>query len=128
MRTGRGPAGARAMTPVLLKFDMIQTLALASVVLFVGYAIRIRVRVLDHYNIPAPVVGGFVFAAIALALRLRGVLAFEFDTTLQVPLMIAFFTTVGLGASLALLKVGGPQVALFWLLASLLAAIQNGVG
>jgi ESS family glutamate:Na+ symporter len=42
--------------------------------------------------------------------------------------MIAFFTTIGLGASLALLKVGGPQVLLFWGLASLLAVIQNGVG
>jgi ESS family glutamate:Na+ symporter len=56
------------------------------------------------------------------------VVAFEFDTALQTPLMIAFFTTIGLGASLALLKVGGPQVLLFWGLASLLAVIQNGVG
>ncbi len=42
--------------------------------------------------------------------------------------MIAFFTTIGLGASLALLKVGGPQVLLFWVLASALAAVQDGVG
>jgi len=60
--------------------------------------------------------------------KLQGVVAFEFDTTLQTPLMIAFFTTIGLGASLALLKVGGPQVLLFWVLASALAAIQDGVG
>jgi ESS family glutamate:Na+ symporter len=84
--------------------------------------------VLDRYNIPAPVVGGFLFAAVALALRLTGLVAVEFDTTLQTPLMIAFFTTIGLGASLALLKVGGPQVLLFWALASFLAAVQNGVG
>jgi ESS family glutamate:Na+ symporter len=42
--------------------------------------------------------------------------------------MVAFFTTIGLGASLGLLRVGGPQVLLFWGLASLLAAVQNGVG
>lgn len=111
-----------------LKLDMIQTLALAAVVLFAGYGIRRRVAVLDRYNIPAPVVGGFLFAALGLALRLGGVLAFEFDTTLQTPLMIAFFTTIGLGASLGLLKVGGPQVLVFWGLASLLAAIQDLVG
>lgn len=116
------------MRPVALKFDMIQTLALASVILFLGYGVRRRVGVLDRYNIPAPVVGGFLFAAVALGLRLRGILSFEFDTTLQVPLMIAFFTTVGLGASLALLKVGGPQVALFWAVASTLAVIQDAVG
>ncbi len=116
------------MAAVVFKLDMVQTLALASVVLFVGYGIRRRIGVLDRYNIPAPVVGGFLFAAIALALRLTGLLAIEFDTALQTPLMIAFFTTIGLGASLALLRVGGPQVLLFWLLASLLAIIQNGVG
>ncbi|MDX2058661.1 MAG: sodium/glutamate symporter [Gemmatimonadales bacterium] len=111
-----------------VKLDMIQTLALAAVLLFIGYGIRRRVGFLDRFNIPAPVIGGFLFAAVALGLRQAGILAFEFDTTLQSPLMIAFFTTIGLGASFGLLKVGGPQVVVFWVLASLLAAIQNGLG
>jgi ESS family glutamate:Na+ symporter len=111
-----------------VKFDMMQTLAVAAVVLFIGYAIRRRVGVLDRYNIPAPVVGGFLFAAVSFALRVSGVTAFEFDTTLQTPLMIAFFTSIGLGASLSLLKVGGPQVLLFWLLATILAIAQCAVG
>jgi ESS family glutamate:Na+ symporter len=105
-----------------------QTVALAAVVLFVGYGVRRRVAVLDRYNIPAPVVGGFLFATVSMALRMTGVLGFEFNTTLQTPLMIAFFTTIGLGASLGLLKVGGPQVLLFWLLASTLAVFQDVVG
>jgi len=107
---------------------MVQTLALAAAVLFAGYAIRRRVAVLDRYNIPAPVVGGFLFAAGALGLRLAGWVIFQFDTSLQVPLMIAFFTTIGLGANLKLLKIGGPQVLLFWVLATLLAVFQDGVG
>ncbi|MBM3791839.1 MAG: hypothetical protein FJW35_16015 [Acidobacteria bacterium] len=110
------------------KLDMVQTLAFAAVVLFMGYGIRRRVGFLDRYNIPAPVIGGFLFAAVALALRLAGWAAFDFDTMLQAPLMIAFFTGIGLGASLSLLKVGGPQVLLFWGLASFLAVVQNGVG
>ena len=116
------------MTRLVFTLDMVQTLALAAVILFVGYGVRRRVGVLGRYNIPAPVIGGFLFAAVALALRLHGLVAFEFDTTLQTPLMVAFFTTIGLGASLALLKVGGPQVLLFWVLASVLAVIQDGVG
>ena len=112
----------------VLKLDMIQTLALASVVLFMGYGVRKRVGVLDRFNIPAPVIGGFLFAALALALRQTSVLSFEFTTTLQSPLMVAFFTTIGLAASLGLLRIGGPQVLLFWALASLLAVMQNGVG
>jgi len=111
-----------------VKLDMIQTLALAAVLLFIGYGIRRRVGFLDRFNIPAPVIGGFLFAAVALGLRQAGILAFEFDTTLQSPLMIAFFTTIGLGASFGLLKVGGPQVVVFWGLASLLAVVQNGLG
>lgn len=111
-----------------LKLDLIQTVALAAVILFIGYGIRRRVGVLDRFNIPAPVVGGFLFAAVGLALRQSGVVAFEFDTLLQSPFMVAFFTTIGLGASLDLLKRGGPQVLLFWVLASVLAAMQSGVG
>ena len=116
------------MEPMVSKLDMIQTLALAAVVLFAGYAIRRRVAFLDRYNIPAAVVGGFLFAAGALGLRLAGWVIVQFDTTLQAPLMIAFFTTIGLGANLKLLKIGGPQVLLFWVLATVLAIIQDGVG
>ncbi len=114
--------------PFTLKLDMIQTLALAAVVLFLGYGVRKRIGVLDRFNIPAPVIGGFLFAALSLVLRQAGMLAVEFDTTLQAPLMIAFFTTIGLGASFKLLRVGGPQVVVFWVLASVVAVCQNLLG
>jgi ESS family glutamate:Na+ symporter len=51
-----------------------------------------------------------------------------FDTTLQAPLMIAFFTSIGFGASLSLLRVGGPQVLFFFLIATAFAVVQNVVG
>lgn len=111
-----------------LQLDMIQTVAFAAGVLFIGYGIRRHVGVLDRFNIPAPVVGGFLFALIALVLRQTEALVIAFDTTMQVPFMVAFFTTIGLGASFRLLKRGGPQVILFWILASVLAALQCGLG
>jgi ESS family glutamate:Na+ symporter len=111
-----------------MTFDMIQTTALAAVVLFAGYGIRRRVPVLDRFNIPAPVVGGVLFSALALALRQAGLVQLEFDTTLQAPFMNAFFTCIGLGVSLSLLRVGGPQVLLFWGLASVMAVVQGAVG
>jgi ESS family glutamate:Na+ symporter len=114
--------------PATVSLDMMQTVALAALVLFAGYGIRRRVPVLDRFNIPAPVVGGFLFAAIALALRQTGTLDFEFDTRLQSPFMVAFFTAIGLGASLGLLKIGGRQVLIFWGVASLLAVLQNAIG
>jgi glutamate:Na+ symporter, ESS family len=122
LETG-APAG-----PPSLGLDAIQTLALAAVVLFIGYLVRRRVAVLDKYNIPAPVVGGFLFAAAALALRQSGVVALQTDAALQQPLMVAFFTTIGLGARIELLRRGGLQVLWFWLLAAIVAVLQNVVG
>ena len=116
------------MPSLVVKFDIIQTLALVSVALFVGYGLRRRVPLLDRYNIPAPVIGGFLFALISLALRQAGVIAFEFDTTLQTPLMIAFFTTIGFGASVSLLRQGGPLVLVFFGVSSLVAVAQNVLG
>ncbi|MDP9347545.1 MAG: sodium/glutamate symporter [Gemmatimonadota bacterium] len=112
----------------MLKLDLIHTVALAGAFLFVGYAIRRLVPPLARYNIPAPVIGGLLVALANVVARSRGVTLFEFDTTLQAPLMIAFFTSIGFGASLSLLRVGGPQVLLFFGIATAFAVVQNLVG
>src|SRR4030066_831524 len=112
----------------MLNLDLVHTIAFAGIVLFVGYGPCPLIRPLPRYNIPAPVVGGLIVALIILVARHFDFVPFQFDTTLRDPLMIAFFTTIGLGASLSLLKVGGPQVLLFWLLATALALMQNVVG
>jgi len=111
-----------------LRLDMIQTVTAAALLLFLGYFIKRKWKVLDRLNIPAPVVGGLLFALLALGFRQTEIFAVQFDSALQTPFMIAFFTTVGLTASLKLLKTGGPQVLLFWILASVLAVFQNGLG
>lgn len=112
----------------MLKLDLVQTLAFAGVVLFLGYGIRRLVKPLARYNIPAPVIGGLLISCLILLARRSEVTLFEFDTTLQSPMMIAFFTTVGFGASLSLLRVGGLQVVLFFLVSTVFAVLQNVVG
>lgn len=112
----------------MLSLDLIQTVAFAGIVLFVGYGLCRLIRPLSRYNIPAPVVGGLIVAIIVLIARQYGVTLFKFDTTLRDPLMIAFFTTIGFSASLSLLKVGGPQVMLFFLIATIAAVFQNILG
>ena len=66
--------------------------------LFAGYGIG-GVPVLARYNIPAPVIGGLLVASVLSFAASRGVTLITFDTTLQSPLMIAFFTSIGFGAS-----------------------------
>jgi ESS family glutamate:Na+ symporter len=112
----------------VIELDFVQTLAFAGVALLLGEGLRRLVPVLARYNLPAPVLGGLLVAVAVLIARGRGVDLVQFDTTLQSPLMIAFFTTIGFGASLSLLKVGGPQVLRFFLLATIFAVVQNVVG
>jgi ESS family glutamate:Na+ symporter len=112
----------------MFTLDFIDTLALGGVVLFAGYGVRRLFPWLARYNVPAPVVGGLIVAAALTAARARGVDLVTFDTSLQTPLMIAFFTTIGFGASLSLLKVGGPQVLLYSLLCTVFAIGQNVIG
>ncbi len=112
----------------MITLDFVNTLAGAGLVLFLGYALQRRIRPLARYNIPAPVVGGLLVALAVTALRLAGHQPVAFDTTLQAPLMIAFFTSIGFGASVPLLRSGGPAVALFLGLATVIAVAQNVVG
>ena len=108
--------------------DLVQTLAFAGVVLFVGYGLKRLIPFLARYNVPAPVVGGLLVALATTIARGSGVALLTFDTTLQSPLMIAFFTSVGFGASINLLRRGGPLVIAFTILSSVVAAAQNIVG
>jgi ESS family glutamate:Na+ symporter len=112
----------------MFKLNLIHTVSFAGIVLFLGYGVRRYVRVLSRFNIPAPVVGGLLVAFVTLFARSSGLTIFEFDTTLRDPLMIAVFTTIGFGASVSLLKTGGPQVAMFFLLCTIFAVLQNIVG
>ncbi len=112
----------------MVTLDLINTVAFGGVVLFFGHGIRRFIPALSRYNVPAPVIGGLLVALVMLAARSRGATLMTFDTRLQAPFMIAFFTTVGFGASVSLLKVGGPQVVLFLLLATVLAVAQNVIG
>jgi ESS family glutamate:Na+ symporter len=112
----------------LIKLDFVSTLASAGLVLFGGYALVRRLPFLARYNVPAPVVGGLAVALAVTGTRLGGLDAVAFDTTLQSPLMVAFFTSIGFGASVPLLRSGGPAVAVFLTLATAVAIVQNLAG
>src|SRR5262245_49101460 len=112
----------------MLELNAIHTLAFGGLALALGYALRRVVPVLARYNLPAPVLGGLLVSLAVLAARQWYYDLIRFDTTLREPLMIAFFTTIGFGASFGLLRKGGPQVVLFFLLCTLAAVLQNVAG
>ncbi len=112
----------------MLSLDLINTLAFAGIILFIGYGIRYFVKPLARYNVPAPVIGGLLIAIVNVIARNSGTQLFQFDTTLQSPLMIAFFTTIGFGASFGLLRIGGLQVIIFFVASTIFAILQNVIG
>ncbi|MFJ4154663.1 sodium/glutamate symporter [Pseudomonas sp. NPDC089752] len=111
----------------MLALDFYGTLVAASLVLLLGRGLVTRVGFLRAYNIPEPVAGGLVVALLLLGLRALDIHV-QFDTSLQTPLMLAFFATIGLSADLASLKKGGRIVGVFLLAVTGLLLVQNAMG
>lgn len=111
-----------------IKADGIMTVAMAAVILLIGFFIKSKVKFLEKYCIPAPVVGGFLFMFVTFIGHVTGTFAFSFDSMYQSPFMLAFFTTVGLGASISLLKKGGMLLIVYWLIAGIISVFQNMIG
>jgi ESS family glutamate:Na+ symporter len=73
------------------------------------------------------VLGGLLFTTLVLVLR-QWSISVQLDTAMQATLSVAFFTSIGMGASLALLRAGGIQVLIFLLFSTVFCLVQNFVG
>ncbi|APC16905.1 sodium/glutamate symporter [Pseudomonas frederiksbergensis] len=111
----------------MIQLDFYGTLVAASLVLLLGRGLVTRVGFLRNYNIPEPVAGGLLVALVLLVLRTFDI-EVRFDTSLQTPLMLAFFATIGLSADFASLKKGGRVVGVFLLAVAGLLIVQNAMG
>lgn len=126
-------------------------LLIAVPVLLVGEACVRRATVLARFNIPVAVVGGLLCSVLILALNASGAVVVAFQTkvtagwwtwlvtpesewlarpakNLNLPLLVAFFTCIGLGAPVRVLRTGGRALVVLLLSATVLAALQNAVG
>jgi ESS family glutamate:Na+ symporter len=111
----------------MIQLDFYGTLVAASLVLLLGRGLVTRVGFMRSYNIPEPVAGGLVVALGLLLLRAFDI-EVRFETSLQTPLMLAFFATIGLSADFASLKKGGRIVGIFLLAVTGLLVVQNAMG
>ncbi|MGM7634864.1 sodium/glutamate symporter [Bacillus sp. Hm123] len=111
-----------------IQFDQVTTIFLAVALLVIGSFLVKKVGVFQRFCLPAPVVGGLLFALIATILKATGIVELTLDTSLQSLFMLAFFTTVGLGASFQLVKLGGKLLVIYWLACGFLALMQNVIG
>ena len=113
---------------MVLSLNLYQTVAVAVVVFYVGNCLKKKVNFFQKYCIPAPVIGGIIFALLALVLNVTGVMTIQTDDTMQNVFQTLFFTSVGYTASFKLLKKGGLQVAIFVFVSILMVIGQNLIG
>jgi len=126
-------------------------LPLVPIILLIGEQLVWRVRVLARFHIPVPVIGGLFASVALLVLQRSGLLNIQFSDEvsalwytwivtpeplwldaptkkLSLPFMTAFFTCIGLTASLGVVRRGSLQLVGFWLLATGFAMFQNVIG
>ena len=110
---------------MIIELDMYQTLAIAVVVLMLGKFLRKKCSLLEKFCIPAPVVGGVLFAVFTCVCYVTGIVEFTFDDILKEVCMVFFFTSVGFQANLKVLKSGGKPLLIFLVLVIVLIITQN---
>ncbi len=108
--------------------NIYETMALVSVLFYLGKYAKNRFSLLTKYCIPPSVVGGFLFALLVLIFNMTGIITIHLDMTLQNLFMTAFFTSIGFTASIKILRKGGMKVFTFLGLTILLVILQNIVG
>jgi ESS family glutamate:Na+ symporter len=124
---------------------------LALPVLLVGEWLVGRVGFLRKFSIPAPVIGGLLVALLVLVLNLSGAAQVQIaskvtapwwtwlvsrepewvthpEKTLSLPLLVGFFTCIGLNATWDIVRRGSVPLILFLAVATLLGVVQNIVG
>ncbi|WP_121603755.1 sodium/glutamate symporter [Virgibacillus sp. Bac332] len=111
-----------------LEMNQVTTLFIAIAVFLLGGYLNKRIRFLERFCIPAPVVGGLLFAILVTLLKGLHLVNINLDTSLQSLFMLTFFTTVGLGASFGLIKLGGKLLIIYWLSCGFLALAQSVIG
>lgn len=111
-----------------MTLNAIQTLAFTAAVVYMGRYLRTKLPFIMKYNLPSPVIAGFLVAAILALLKTNNIFEIAFDKAAEQGLMIAFFASIGYSASFRLLKEGGRAVVLFLFLSVVGLVLQIGAG
>jgi ESS family glutamate:Na+ symporter len=101
---------------------------LGIVVLFVGKRLNSVVGFLREFSIPEPVTGGLLFSVIFGLVYAVTDVAVEFDLAARDFLLVYFFTTIGINASLKDLLAGGKPLVVLLVITIGYMVVQNLTG
>jgi ESS family glutamate:Na+ symporter len=113
---------------IRMTFSLIETLAIAAGGILLGKGLVRLFPILQDLCLPEPVLGGLLLCVLFSLSEFFGAQPLQFDLTLQTPLMIAFFLSIGWMASWKNLRAGGSDVIKFFLLCGLILVSQNLIG
>jgi ESS family glutamate:Na+ symporter len=111
-----------------LSFSTYYTLICAALVLLVGKYLVHKIRFLRDFNIPEPVAGGLLAAAVIFTIHQFTGYSFVFSSELQTGFMLLFFASIGLSANFAKLREGGAGLVFFLVIIAIFIVVQNAVG
>ena len=116
------------LVPASVALSPLPSLLAACLVLLVGGLLAQQVPLLARYSIPAPIVGGLIFAALSLVAERTIGLGIAFDTSAKTPFLLLFFASIGLTANLAVLRRGGARLLRFLLALFPFLLAQDALG
>lgn len=112
----------------VLRLSGFFSLTLGIVVLFLGKRVNDGVRVLRELSIPEPVTGGLIVSVLIALLYAAAGVEISFDLGARDVLLIYFFTTIGINASLKDLLEGGKPLLVLLALTIAYMFLQNVTG
>ncbi|WP_428444704.1 sodium/glutamate symporter [Photobacterium profundum] len=97
----------------VLYFNSFFAVTIGILVLFVGRRLNAAFKPLQEFSIPEPVTGGILFSLLIALIYVTTSIEIEFNLAARDVLLVYFFTTIGINASLKdLLKGGKPLIVL----------------
>lgn len=112
----------------ILHFKNFLAITIGILVLFIGKRLNDVIPVLRDYSIPEPVTGGLLFSILfGLVYAVSGV-EIEFELKARDFLLVYFFTTIGINASIKDLIAGGKPLVILLVITIVYMVLQNLTG
>jgi ESS family glutamate:Na+ symporter len=112
----------------ILHFSGFFALTLGIIVLFIGKRLNESIGFLREFSIPEPVTGGLLFSVLIAFVYLVSSVEIEFDLKARDILLVYFFTTIGINASLKDLLSGGKPLVILLAITISYMFVQNIIG
>lgn len=110
---------------MIIPVNLIMTVCVGVLVFLLGDYVVKRISFLERYCIPAPVVGGLIFAIVHTIGVSTGWFTFKFDAALRDFFLIGFFATIGFTASWRVVRQGGVIIVILVFVSSIMLVLQN---